>query len=93
MAPMRRSCGTGGRDAIGGRLRGGEGWDGISAAGGGRGCWPTLCGVTIRGLPEYSAVMVNISDVAAMGGKALGIVDVLWALQGRGAGRRSGEAE
>jgi AIR synthase-related protein len=26
----------------------------------------------------YSAVMVNISDVAAMGGKALAIVDVLW---------------
>jgi AIR synthase-related protein len=26
----------------------------------------------------YSAVMVNISDVAAMGGRALAIVDVLW---------------
>jgi AIR synthase-related protein len=26
----------------------------------------------------YSAVMVNLSDVAAMGGRPLGIVDVLW---------------
>lgn len=27
----------------------------------------------------YSAVMVNLSDIAAMGGRALGVVDALWA--------------
>ena len=33
----------------------------------------------------YSAVMVNISDVAAMGGHAIAVVDILWS----GAGETS----
>lgn len=38
----------------------------------------------------YSAVMVNISDVAAMGGRALAVVDMLWT-PGSGARRRFGK--
>lgn len=30
----------------------------------------------------YSAVMVNLSDIAAMGGRPLGVVDALWARDG-----------
>ncbi len=34
----------------------------------------------------YSAVMVNLSDIAAMGGRPLGVVDALWARDGAQAG-------
>src|SRR4051794_21837822 len=55
-------------------LPGGQGWQLLAIEG--------LVPDFVHALPwfaGYSAVMVNLSDIAAMGGRALGVVDALWA--------------
>lgn len=63
-------------------LPGGAGWQLLAIEG--------LVPDFVQAMPwfaGYSAVMVNLSDVAAMGGRPLGVVDALWAADADQAGQ------